>query len=118
MLFVAGAEKHGEQGDQYDPLFAYGAAAGSFTRSEESGGDAADIGPSGAGTSKGSPMASSSIGWSTEDSASRPAIRADSGKNFAMEPIETDAADEMFEATSALGMTTTSWLVLFIVSPS
>ena len=108
MLLVAGAEEVGEQGEHYDPLFTYGTTAGSFAHSEESGGDAADIGPSGAGTSKGSPMASSSIGWSTEDSASRPAIRADSGKNFPMEPIETDAADEMFEATSAFGMTTTS----------
>ena len=104
MLFVAGAEEHGEQGDQYDPLFAYGAAAGSFTRSEESGGDAADIGLSGAGTPKGSPMASSSIGWSAEESASRPAIRVDSGKNFAMEPLETDEADEV---TSAFGKMTT-----------
>ena len=95
----------GEQGDQYDPLFAYGAAAGSFTRSEESGGDVADIGPSGAGASKGSPMASSSIGWSVEESTSRPAIRVDSGKNFAMEPLETDEADEV---TSAFSKMTTS----------
>jgi len=64
----------------------------------------ADIGPSGAGTSKGSPMASSSTGWSAEESASRPAIRVDSGKNFAMEPLETDEADEV---TSAFGKMTT-----------
>ena len=104
MLFVAGAEEHGEQGDQYDPLFAYGTAAGSFALSEESGGDAADIGPSGAGTSKGSPMASSSTEWSAKESTSRPAIRVDSGKNFAMKPLETDEADEV---TSAFGKMTT-----------
>ena len=111
MLLVAGAEAIGEQGEHYDPLFAYGTAVGSFTHSEESGGDAVDIGPSGAGTSKGSPVASSSIGWSTSYSAneSGPAIRADSGKNFPMERLETDAADEMFGATSAFGMTMTSW---------
>ena len=57
-----------------------------------------------AGTSKGSPMASSSTGWSAEESASRPAIRVDSGKNFAMEPLETDEADEV---TSAFGKMTT-----------
>ena len=50
-------------------------------------------------------MASSSIGWSAEESASRPAIRVDSGKNFAMEPLETDEADEV---TSAFGKMTTS----------
>jgi len=116
LLLVAGAEAVGEQGEHYDPLFTYGTAADSSAHLEESGSGAADVGPSGVGTPRGSPMASSSIGWSTEDSASRPAIRTDSGKNFAMEPIETDAADEMFEATSALGMTTPSWLVLFSVS--
>jgi len=116
LLLVAGAEAFGEQGEHYDPLFAYGAAAGSFAHSEESGGDAADIAPSGAGTSKGSPVASSSARWSTGDSASGPVIRVDSAKNFPMEPLETDATDEMSEATSAFGMTTTSWLLLFIVS--
>ena len=40
-------------------------------------------------------MASSSAGWSAEESASRPAIRVDSGKNFAMEPLETDEVDEV-----------------------
>ena len=90
----------GEQGEHYDPLFTYGAEVGSCALPEESGGDVADIGPSGAGTSKGSPEASSSIGWSTGYSASEsePAVRADSGKNFLMEPLETDVADEMFEA--------------------
>ena len=118
MLLVAGAEAVGEQGEHYDPLFAYGTAVGSFTHAEESGGDAADIGPSGAGTSKGSPEASSSIGWSTGYSASEnePAVRADSGKNFSMEPLETDAADEMFEATSSFGIVPTSWLLLHVVS--
>ena len=41
-----------------------------FVVSEDSGGDAADVGPSGVWTSKGSPLASSSIGWTTEASAS------------------------------------------------
>ena len=45
----------GEQEEHYDPLFTYGTEAGSFALLEDSGGDAADIGPSGAGTSKGSP---------------------------------------------------------------
>ena len=53
------AEAAGEQGDYYDPLFTYkGDEASYFVVSEDSGGDATDVGPSGAGTSKGSPMAS------------------------------------------------------------
>ena len=65
-------ETVGEQGEHYDPLFTYreGDEAGYFVVSEESGGDAADVGPSGVGTSKGSPMASSTFGWTTEGSAS------------------------------------------------
>ena len=56
----------------------------------------ADVGPSGAGTSKGSPMASSSLGWTTEGSASEggPAVRVDSAKDFPMEPEGADAAVE------------------------
>ena len=106
----AGTETAGEQGEHHDPLFAYGTKAGSFARPEESGGEVADIGPSGAGTSKGSPTASSSIGWSTGYSASEsgPAVHADSVKNFSMEPMETDAAAEMFEATSSYGTVLTS----------
>ena len=90
------AEAAGEQGEHYDPLFTYreGGEAGYFAVSEESGGDAADVGPSGTGTSKGSPVASSSFGWTTEGSASEggPAIRVDSAKDFPMEPAGTDAA--------------------------
>jgi len=117
-FLIVGAEAAREQGEHYDPLFTYGTEAGSFARPEESGGDVADIGPSGAGTSKGSPVASSSIGWSTGYSASEsePAIRADSAKNFPMEPLETDVADEMFEATSSFGIVLTSWLLLHVVS--
>ena len=113
-----GATATGEQGEHYDPLFTYETEAGSFALPEESGGDVADIGPSGARTSKGSPVASSSIGWSTGDSASEsgPAIRVDSAKNFLMEPMETDAADETFEATSSFGIVPTSWLLLHVVS--
>jgi len=114
------AEAVGEQGEHYDPLFAYheGDEAGYFAVPEESGGDAADVGPSGVGTFKGSPVASSSFGWSTEDSASEsgPAIRVDSAKDFPMEPVETDAAAKMFEATSSFGIVPTFWLLLFIVS--
>ena len=62
LLSDVGAEAAGEQGEPYDLLFTYGTEAGSPARPEESGGDVADIGPSGAGTSKGSPAASSSIG--------------------------------------------------------
>ena len=84
------AEAVGEQGEHYDPLFIYkeGDEAGYFAISEESGDDAADVGPSGAGTSKGSFEASSSFGWTTEGSASEggPAIRVDSAKDFPMEP--------------------------------
>ena len=118
LLLDTGAEAAGEQGEDYGPLFTYGTEAGSFARPEESGGDAADIGPSGAGTSKGSPITSSSIGWSTGDSASEsgPTIRVDSAKNFPMEPMEIDAAAEMFEATSSFGIVPTFWLLLFIVS--
>ena len=118
LLLDTGVEAAGEKGEHYDPLFTYGTEAGSFARPEESGGDAADIGPSGAGTSKGSPVASSSIGWSTGDSASEsgPAIRVDSAKDFPMEPMETDAATEMFEATSSFGIVLTFWLLLPVVS--
>ena len=71
---------------------------------EESVGDAADVGPSGAGTSKGSPMASSSFGWTTEGSASEggPAIRVDSAKDFPMEPEGTDAAVEEVRRETAV----------------
>jgi len=118
LLCDAGAEAAGEQGEHYNPLFAYRTEAGSSAHPEESGGDAADIGLSGAGTSKGSPVASSSIGWSTGYSASEsgPAIRVDSAKNFPMEPMETDAADEIFEATSSFGIVPSSWLPLHVVS--
>jgi len=116
LLLDTGAEAAGEQGEHYDPLFNYEIEGGSFVLLEESGGDVADIGPSGAGTSKGSPVTSSSIGWSTGDSASGSAIRVDSAKNFPMEPIETDAAVEMFEATSSFGIVPTSWIPLHVVS--
>ena len=82
------AEAVGEQGEHYDPLFTYkeGDEAGYFAVSEESGGDAADVSHSGAGTSKGSSEVSSSFGWTTEGSASEggPAIRVDSAKDFLM----------------------------------
>ena len=63
-------------------------------------------------------MASSSIGWSTGYSASEggPAIRADSAKNFPMERLEPDVADDMFKATSSFGIVPTSWLLLHVVS--
>ena len=51
-FLIVGVEAAEEQGEYYDPLFTYGTEAGSFARPEESGGDVADIGPSGAGTSK------------------------------------------------------------------
>ena len=58
------AEAVGGQGEHYDPLFTYkeGDEAGYFAVSEGSGGNAADVGPSGVGTFKGSPVASSSFG--------------------------------------------------------
>ena len=97
-----------EQGEHYDPLFVYKESdeAGYFAASEEFGGDAADISPSGTGTFKGSPEASSSFGWTTEDSASEsgPAIRIDSAKDFPMERVETDVAAKMIEATSSFGI--------------
>ena len=72
---------------------------------EESGDDAADVGPSGAGTLKGSPEASSSFGWTTEGSASDggPAFRVDSAKDFPIEPVKTDAAAKTIEATLSYG---------------
>jgi len=101
------AEATGEQGEHYDPLFTYreGDEAGYFAVSEESGDDAADVGPSGAETSKGSPAASSSFGWTTERSTSEggPAIRVDSAKDFPMEPVGTDAAVKTIEATPSFG---------------
>ena len=97
------------QREHYDPLFIYkeGDEARYFAVSEGSGGDAADVGPSGAGTCKGSPEVSSSFGWTTEDSASEsgPAIRIDSAKDFPMEPVETDVAAKTIEATSSFGIT-------------
>ena len=58
------AEATGERGEHYDLLFTYreGDEASYFAVLEESGSDAADVGPSGAGTSKGSPLPSSSFG--------------------------------------------------------
>ena len=113
------AEAAGEQGEHYDPLFTYreGDEAGYFAVSEESGGDATDVGPSGAGTSKESPVASSSFGWTTEGSASEggPAIRVDSAKDFPMEPAGTDAAVKTIEATSSFGSVSTFLLLLFII---
>ena len=92
------AEAVGEQGDYYDPLFTYkeGDEASYFVASEDSGGDAADVGPSGVGTSKESPVASSSLGWTTEGSVSEGelAVRLNSAKNFPMEPEGIDAAVE------------------------
>ena len=66
---------------------------------EEFGDDAADVGPSGAGTSKGSPIASSSFEWTTEGSVSEggPTIRFDSAKDFPMEPVGTDVAVKIIE---------------------
>jgi len=120
LLLDTGAEAVGEQGGHYYPSFARdeGDEAGYFAIREESGGDAADVGLSGAGASKGSPVTSSSFGWSTEDSASEsgPAIRVDSAKNFPMDPVETNAAAKMFEATSSFGIVLTSWLLLPVVS--
>jgi len=84
------AETDREHGEHYDPLFTYkeGNEAGYFAVSEESGDDVADVGPSGTRTSKGSPVPSSSFGWTTEGSTSEgmPAIRVDSAKNFPKEP--------------------------------
>ena len=96
-----------EQGEHYDPLFT--CKAGYFAISEGSGGDAADVGPSGAGTSKGSPEASSSFGWTTEGSASesRLAIRIDSAKDFPMEPVETDIVAKTMEATLSFSIVVT-----------
>jgi len=107
------AEAAGEQGEHYDPLFTYreGDEASYFTVSEESGGDAADVGPSGAGTSKESPLASSSFGWTTEGSASEggPVVRVDSAKDFPMEPEGTDAAiEEVWRETAAKAIEATS----------
>ena len=93
--------------EHYNPLFTYreGDEAAYFSVSEESGDDAADVGPSGAGTSKGSPEASNSFGWTTKGSASEdgPTIRVDSAKDFPMEPVGTDAAVKTIEATLSFG---------------
>ena len=102
------AEVAGEQGEHYDPLFTYreGDEASYFVVSEESGGDAADVGPS-----KGSPLASSSFGWTTEGSTSEggPAVRVDSAKDFPMEPEGTDAAiEEVWRETAAKAIEATS----------
>ena len=105
------AEAVEEQGEHYDPLFTYkeGDEAGYFAVSDESGGNAADVGPLGAGTSKGSFETSSSLGWTTEGSASEgePAVRVDSAKDFPMELVETDVAAGTIEATSSFGIVST-----------
>ena len=89
-------------------MFTYkeGDEAGFFAVLEESRDDVVDVGPSGAGTSKGSSEASSSFGWTTEGSASEggPTIRVDSAKDFPMEPTETDTATKMIEATLSSGI--------------
>ena len=97
-----------EQGERYDPLFTYkeGDEAGYFAVSEGSGGDAADVGPSGIGTSRRNSDTSSSLRWTTEGSTSEsgPAIHIDSAKDFPMEPVETDVAAGTIEATSSFGI--------------
>ena len=98
-------EAAGEQGEHYDPLFTYkeGDEASYFAISEESGGGAADVGPSGAGTSKGSPIASSSFGWTIEGSASEggPPVHVDSAKDFPMDPEGIDAVVEGLQRETA-----------------
>jgi len=98
-------EVSGEQGEHYDPLFTYreGDEASYFAVSKESGGDAADVGPLGVGTLKGSPIASSSFGWTTKGSASEggPTVRVDSAKIFPMEPERTEAVVEGFQRETA-----------------
>ena len=95
------AEAGGEQEEHCDPLFTYreGNEASYFAVSEESGGDAADVGPSGARTSKGSLIASSSFRWTIESSASEggSAGRVDSAKNFPMGPERTEVVVEGFQ---------------------
>jgi len=101
----------GEQGEHYDPLFTYkeGDEAGYFAVSKESRDDVADVGPSGAGTSKRSSEASSSFGWTMEGSAREggPTIRVDSAKDFPIEPVETDVAAKTIEATLSFGIVLT-----------
>ena len=107
-----------EQGDYYDPLFTYkeGDEASYFIVSEDFGGDAANVGPLGVGTSKESPMASSSIGWTTGASASEdePYVPPASAKVFSMEPsgistaveeVRRETAAEAVKAVSPLGNT-------------
>ena len=109
------AETVGEQGDYYDPLFTYkeGDEASYFVVSEDSEGDAADVGPSGVRSSKGSPLASSSIGWTTEASVSEgePYIPPISVKVFSMKPggisiaveeVQKKTVTEAVEAVSPL----------------
>ena len=113
-----GVETAGEQGDYYDPLFIYkeGDEAIYFIVSVDSGGDAADVGPSGAGTSKESPLASSYIGWTTEASSSKgePYVPPVSAKVFSMEPsginvaveeVQKETVTEAVEAVSPLDNT-------------
>jgi len=63
----------------------------------------ADVGPSGAGTSKGSPIASSSFGWTTEGLASEggPAVRVDSAKDFPIDLEGTNAVVEGLQRETA-----------------
>ena len=86
-------------------IYKEGDEAGYFAVSEGSRDGAAGVGPSGAGTSKGSSETSSSFGWITEGSTSEggPTIRVDSAKDFPMEPVETDVAAKTIEATSSFG---------------
>jgi len=99
-------------------MFTYkeGDEASYFVISEDFGGDAADVDPSGAGTSKESPMVLSSIGWTTEASASEGEayIRPSSAKIFSMEPggisvtveeVQRETVAEAVEAVSPLGNT-------------
>jgi len=104
------AEAVKEQGEHYDPLFTYKEddEAGYLVVSEESG-DATDVGPSSAGTSKGSFETSSSLGWTTKGSTSKGelTVRVDSAKDFPMKPIETDVAARTIKATSSFGIVST-----------
>ena len=117
-----GTEAAREQGDYYDPLFTYkeGDEASYFVVSEDSRGDAVDVDPSGAGASKESPMASSSIGWTTEVSASEgePDVPPATAKVFSMEPggisaaveeVRRETVADAVEAVSPLGNTLISY---------
>jgi len=96
-----GTRAAGEQWNYYDPLFTYkeGDEASYFVLSDESEDGAVDVGPSGAGGDKESPMASSSREWVTEPMASEGELDIPATETFKADEVLPETASGASPAT-------------------